>query len=95
MGAGQDRRVAEGPGVAASVVNLALAGPHDELRVRVYRPHDDAGALGLKLAAAHVPHRYILYPGAPHGFLKMAPEVEVAARAVRDAADHLREHWGA
>lgn len=56
---------------------------------------DDAEALGLKLAAAHVPHRYILYPGAPHGFLKMAPEVEVAARAVRDAADHLRGHWGA
>ena len=55
---------------------------------------DDAEALGLKLAAAHVPHRYILYPGAPHGFLKMAPEVEVAAGAVRDAADHLREHWG-
>ena len=39
---------------------------------------DDAEALGLKLAAAHVPHRYILYPGVPHGFLKMAPEVEVA-----------------
>ena len=56
---------------------------------------DDAEALGLKLAAAHVPHRYILYPGAPHGFLKLAPEVEVAARAVRDAADHLREHWAA
>ncbi len=54
---------------------------------------DDAEALGLKLAAAHAPHRYILYPGAPHGFLKMAPEVEVAMRAVRDAADHLREHW--
>ncbi len=54
---------------------------------------DDAEALGLKLAAAHVPHRYILYPGAPHGFLKMAPEVEIAARAVRDAADHLKEHW--
>ena len=56
---------------------------------------DDAEALGLKLAAAHVPHRYILYPGAPHGFLKMAPEVEVAARAVRDAAAHLRAHWRA
>ncbi len=54
---------------------------------------DDAEALGLKLAIAHVPHRYILYPGVPHGFLKMALEVEVAARAVRDAADHLREHW--
>ncbi len=56
---------------------------------------DDSEALGLKLAAAHVPHRYILYPGAPHGFLKMAPEVEVAAGAVRDAANHLGEHWGA
>ncbi len=62
---------------------LLVAAALDPLR-------DDAEALGLKLAAAHVPHRYILYPGAPHGFLKMAPEVEVAARAVRDAADHLR-----
>ncbi len=56
---------------------------------------DDAEALDLKLAAAQVPHRYILYPGVPHGFLKMAPEVEVAARAVRDAADHLKQHWAA
>ena len=55
---------------------------------------DDAEALGLKLAAAHVPHRYILYPGAPHGFLKMAPEVEVAARAVRDAAGYMRTATG-
>ena len=54
---------------------------------------DDAEALGRKLAAADVPHRYILYPGVPHGFLKMAPEVEVAARALRDAAEHLRERW--
>ena len=54
---------------------------------------DDTEALGLKLAAAHVPHRYILYPGTPHGFIRMALEVEVAACAVRDAADHLREHW--
>ena len=54
---------------------------------------DDTEALGLKLAVAHMPHRYILYPGRPHGFIRMAPEVEVAACAVRDAADHLREHW--
>lgn len=66
---------------------LLVAAALDPLR-------DDAEALGLKLAEAGVPHRYILYPGAPHGFLKMAPEVEVARRAVRDAAEHLRASWG-
>ena len=33
-----------------------------------------------------------LYPGTPHGFLRMATEVEGAARAVRHAANHLKKH---
>ncbi|MYE58816.1 MAG: alpha/beta hydrolase fold domain-containing protein [Alphaproteobacteria bacterium] len=35
------------PPPLASVVNLALAGPHGELRVRVYRPRDDGALPGL------------------------------------------------
>ena len=56
---------------------------------------DDSEALAARLEAAGAPHRFIVYPGTPHGFLKLATEVEVASRAVRDAAGHLREHWGA
>ena len=54
---------------------------------------DDAEAFRRHLEAANVPHRYILYPGMPHGFLKFAPEVETARQALRDAAAYLQEHW--
>ncbi len=56
---------------------------------------DDAEAFRLHLEAADVPHRYILYPGMPHGFLKLAPEVDTAQQGLRDAAAYLQEHWGA
>lgn len=54
---------------------------------------DDAEAFRLHLEAADVPHRYILYPGMPHGFLKLAPEVDAAQQGLRDAAAYLQEHW--
>ena len=54
---------------------------------------DDAEAFRLHLEAASVPHRYILYPGMPHGFLKLAPEVDAARQGLRDAATYLQEHW--
>ena len=55
---------------------------------------DDSEALASRLANAQVPHRYVVYPGTPHGFVRMAPDVEVAARAVHDAANHLKAHCG-
>ncbi|MCY3855759.1 MAG: alpha/beta hydrolase fold domain-containing protein [Rhodospirillales bacterium] len=54
---------------------------------------DDAEAFRSHLEAAQVPHRYILYPGMPHGFLKFAPEVDAAQQGLRDAATFLTEHW--
>ncbi len=56
---------------------------------------DDAEAFRRHLEDAQVAHRYILYPGMPHGFLKLAPEVDAARQGIRDAALFLREHWPA
>ena len=55
---------------------------------------DDAEAFRKHLEAAGAPHRYILYPGMPHGFLKLAPEVDAARQGIRDAAAYLQEQWG-
>lgn len=54
---------------------------------------DDAEAMRLRLTKLGVSHRYILYPGVPHGFLKMAPEVDIAYQAFRDAGTYLQERW--
>ncbi len=53
---------------------------------------DDTEAFRRRLERARVPHRYVLYPGMPHGFLKLAPEVDTARQGLRDAALFLREH---
>ena len=55
---------------------------------------DDSEVLVSKLADAQVPHRYVIYSGTPHGFIRMATEVEVAAHAVHDAASHLKAYCG-
>ena len=54
---------------------------------------DDAEAFRSHLEAAKVPHRYVIYSGMPHGFLKFAPEVDAALQGLRDAANFLQEHW--
>ncbi|HYD99675.1 MAG TPA: alpha/beta hydrolase [Alphaproteobacteria bacterium] len=55
---------------------------------------DDTVRLAGRLAAAGVPHRLDVWPGAPHGFLHMVRMAGPAARAVAAAGAALRDLAG-
>ncbi len=56
------------------------------------RRRSHAESLGLNLAEAHVPYRYVLCHGTQHDRLGMVAGVKVTAHAVFDAADRLRAY---
>lgn len=51
---------------------------------------DDTLMLSARLAEAGVRHRFDLWPGVVHGFLRLARELPPAVAALQAAGDHLR-----
>jgi acetyl esterase len=52
---------------------------------------DDGEAYALALVKAGVPVQVRRYPGVPHGFLAMPPDLSVTAAAIKDVCKVLRE----
>jgi acetyl esterase len=85
---------ADAPSPYAAPLNADLAGlPPLYLDAAGLDPLvDDSTLLSAKLAEAGVMHRFDLWPGVVHGFVRLARELPVARRALTEAGRWLGRH---